>query len=94
MEPTEFDESIPVSPMGLWNDYLKLALAIVVGAAIGVGAFFFLQQGKTANAANPQATAGQTYCICPNCGRKVKHQTGQPCYNVKCPKCGTAMTRQ
>jgi transposase len=33
-------------------------------------------------------------CVCPSCGHKVPHQIGQPCYNVKCPKCGTAMTRE
>jgi len=32
-------------------------------------------------------------CVCPNCGRKVSHQTGQPCYDIRCPKCGTGMTR-
>jgi hypothetical protein len=34
------------------------------------------------------------YCACPSCGHKVKHQAGKPCYDVKCPKCGTTMTRQ
>jgi hypothetical protein len=33
-------------------------------------------------------------CICPSCGQKVPHQTGQPCYAVNCPKCGTQMTRE
>jgi hypothetical protein len=32
-------------------------------------------------------------CICPNCGHRAPHQIGQPCYDVKCPKCGAAMTR-
>jgi len=34
------------------------------------------------------------YCVCPNCGEKVTHQLGSPCYDQKCPKCGTAMTRE
>jgi hypothetical protein len=33
-------------------------------------------------------------CICPNCGHKVPHKRGQPCYDVTCPKCGTQMTRE
>ncbi len=33
-------------------------------------------------------------CICPNCGHKVPHKLGQPCYDVTCPKCGTQMTRE
>lgn len=32
-------------------------------------------------------------CTCPNCGHKVQHGTGQPCYEIKCPKCGTKMAR-
>ncbi len=33
-------------------------------------------------------------CICPACGAKVEHQTGVPCYEMKCPKCGTMMIRE
>ena len=33
-------------------------------------------------------------CICPNCGYTVGHGRGSPCYNRKCPKCGTALTRE
>jgi hypothetical protein len=33
-------------------------------------------------------------CVCPNCGYKVPHQAGQPCFDVKCPRCGTAMRRE
>ena len=34
------------------------------------------------------------YCICANCGEKAPHQLGKPCYEQKCPKCGSAMTRE
>ena len=34
------------------------------------------------------------YCICPNCKNKIAHQRGNPCYSIKCPKCGTQMTRE
>jgi len=33
-------------------------------------------------------------CVCPQCGEKVSHQLGTPCYNVKCPRCGSAMIRE
>lgn len=32
-------------------------------------------------------------CVCPRCGEKMPHQTGQPCNQITCPKCGTTMTR-
>jgi hypothetical protein len=33
-------------------------------------------------------------CLCPNCGHRVPHKVGQPCYERKCPRCGTTMTRE
>jgi len=32
-------------------------------------------------------------CVCPNCGAKVDHKLGVPCYEMDCPKCGTKMVR-
>ena len=32
-------------------------------------------------------------CVCPNCGHRATHQRGTPCYEMRCPKCGTPMTR-
>ncbi len=32
-------------------------------------------------------------CVCPKCGYKKSHTLGQPCYQMKCPKCGSNMTR-
>ncbi len=32
-------------------------------------------------------------CVCPRCGYRVPHQRGVPCRMLKCPKCGTPMTR-
>ena len=33
-------------------------------------------------------------CVCPRCGYKEAHQTGIPCYQKKCPKCQSPMTRE
>lgn len=33
------------------------------------------------------------FCECPKCGEKVQHQLAEPCINMKCPKCGSAMVR-
>lgn len=41
-----------------------------------------------------QAAGPGGYCVCPSCGQRVPHQAGQPCYDIKCPKCGAAMMRE
>lgn len=33
-------------------------------------------------------------CACPKCGAEKSHQVGVPCYEQKCPKCGTVMVRK
>jgi len=30
-------------------------------------------------------------CVCPSCGQRAPHEAGVPCYDVKCPNCGTPM---
>jgi len=35
-----------------------------------------------------------TNCICPKCGFIMPHQQGIPCFQTKCPRCGSPMTRQ
>lgn len=32
-------------------------------------------------------------CLCPACGYAVPHVRGVPCVEVRCPRCGAAMTR-
>lgn len=32
-------------------------------------------------------------CVCPQCGERTPHRRGVPCFEQKCPKCGTAMVR-
>ena len=35
-----------------------------------------------------------TNCICPKCGIVVPHHPASPCFQTKCPYCGSRMTRQ
>ena len=60
----------------------------VIGSGIKTG------KGRTGDVAEHgpvERSVGN--CLCPNCGYKVKHRAGKPCYDVKCRRCGTAMTR-
>lgn len=33
-------------------------------------------------------------CICPECGWSVSHQQRVQCFKLKCPRCGSKMTRR
>jgi predicted Fe-Mo cluster-binding NifX family protein len=41
----------------------------------------------------PSAAGPAGVCVCPSCGEKAPHMSGQPCNQVNCAKCGTAMIR-
>lgn len=32
-------------------------------------------------------------CICPRCGYRIPHTTAIPCFQIRCPQCGSFMTR-
>lgn len=44
----------------------------------------------------PYAAGPGGVCVCtnPKCNYRVPHQTGVPCYSLKCEKCGSEMVRQ
>jgi len=85
----------------------KLADAIVSGQAIKIqgGNFKMVQptgrglglgRGRGAGGRGRMggfAAGPSGNCICPKCGHKETHQTGVPCYQKKCPKCGSPMIR-
>ena len=37
---------------------------------------------------------GECACTNPDCKKTIPHQAGAPCYQVKCPKCGSPMIRK
>jgi len=49
--------------------------------------------GRGRNAGNLPGSGPGGYCVCPKCNTKVEHETGIPCYSMKCPKCGTPMIK-
>jgi len=58
------------------------------GRGLGRGGRGAGRMGGTRPGAGP---GGQ--CVCPNCGERLSHQPGVPCYTMDCPKCGTKMVR-
>ncbi len=34
------------------------------------------------------------FCVCPKCDFKKPHESGIPCREEKCPKCGATMVRE
>jgi hypothetical protein len=42
----------------------------------------------------PQSAGPGGECVCPDCGHRERHVAGRPCYQKKCPECGTKMVRR
>lgn len=42
----------------------------------------------------PEGFGPPSNCICPNCGLIVPHKPGIPCFQTKCSRCGSPMTRR
>jgi predicted DNA-binding protein (UPF0251 family) len=76
----------------------KIADAVVNGKAIRIEGGNYniakrggLMRGRGRMGGYAAGPSGE--CVCTKCGHKVLHQIGTPCYQMKCPKCGAAMTR-
>lgn len=65
------------------------------GGTCGQGRGF--ARGKSDDAAsgdNDFAQVDTGMCQCPQCGQTAPHTPGSPCSDMRCPSCGTEMTRQ
>jgi predicted DNA-binding protein (UPF0251 family) len=60
------------------------------GRGMGRGQGLGLRNGRMNG---PFAAGPNGVCKCPKCGHKQKHVRGQPCNQLKCPKCETLMVR-
>jgi len=85
----------------------KVAEALVIGKIVrlkggdhimfGFGRGFGRgRAGGRGRSGGPFAAGLGGYCVCtnPECKHKITHQAGKPCYQQKCPKCGSPMIRE
>jgi len=64
------------------------------GQGPGTGRGMGAGRGQGRGRMGGQFAAGpRGQCVCPQCGEKAVHAAGQPCTQMKCPKCGATMTR-
>lgn len=71
----------------------KIADAIVSGKAIKIegGDFKVVKAGRMGRGMGFGGPPSS--CVCPKCKHKEPKTRGTPCFNLKCPKCGTQMIR-
>jgi len=62
--------------------------------AVGIDQFGRERAGRGKNIGDKPGAGPAGNCICPSCGAKIPHTVNSPCNEVKCPKCGTTMTRE
>lgn len=70
----------------------KIADSLVKGKAIKIegGVYRMVGRGRMGGfGAGPDGK-----CVCSKCGHTTPHKRGTPCYKMKCPKCGSPMTRK
>jgi len=67
-----------------------------VGGGPGTGRGLGRGGGRGRMQGNRPGAGPSGYCICPNpnCGARIPHQAGKPCYEQTCPKCGAKLVRE
>ena len=68
-----------------------------MGRGVGLGARGGGPRGSgRGRMGGPFAAGPGGFCLCtnPECKNEVAHVAGQPCYQTKCPKCGSPMIRR
>jgi PHP family Zn ribbon phosphoesterase len=67
---------------------------IDIGNLAGGGQRTPTAEGRGRNQGDAPGSGPGGICICPKCKTEVSHETGVPCNERKCPKCGATMTRK
>ena len=64
------------------------------GQGPGTGGGFGRGGGRGRMGGNRPGSGPGGDCSCPNCGQRVPHKRGVPCYSINCPKCGTKIVKE
>lgn len=66
------------------------------GRGRGLGRGFSSAGGGRGRMGGSLAAGPGGNCVCtnPDCRNKIVHQFSTPCYQIKCPKCGSPMVRE
>lgn len=97
VEPTSPNEEVEkafnqvVREMNL-SDSEQAEMRMLLGELGYWGGFEVDAAKKTAEDA-PMGLGPGGKCVCPTCGYRDEHDTGVPCFERTCPKCGESMTR-
>jgi len=92
IEPLEY-VAIQIKGRDLTESFFQPNSAI---SRLGVGrGWRWLGRGRMQGRVEGARGAGpEGYCVCEDCGYRVKHQRGVPCSEMRCPKCGGRMRRE
>lgn len=88
-------KEMEISRGTLWRELesarKKIADALVNGKIIQIKGGDYEMAGRGRMGGFGLGPGGD--CVCPSCGYTEQHARGVPCYQRKCPKCGSTMTR-
>ena len=64
------------------------------GTGRGMGGGRGMGRGRGMGGGNRPGSGPGGFCVCPSCGYRMAHTAGQPCYQVTCPSCGSAVIKE
>jgi len=89
IEPLEY-VAIQIKSHDVADSYFKPKEFFAFGRGFG-----WQRRGKFKDTIKEaQGKGPEGYCVCPKCKYRIKHERGIPCSTIKCPKCGSQMTRK